>query len=207
MIARLAGTLLTKQPGRAVIDVGGIGYEVLIPLSTYYEIGDPGGRVELHIHTHVREDTLALFGFRTGREKELFVRLIGVSGIGPKTAIALLSGLEIGELIEAVRQRDGGRLASIPGIGRKTADRILLELVDRLDAIEAAEASAAAAGSGPGGVAAGASVRQDLVSALVNLGYNARVAGEAAGRVLKGRGGHAPPFETLLRETLRVLSR
>jgi Holliday junction resolvasome RuvABC DNA-binding subunit len=149
MIARLAGTLLTKQPGRAVIDVGGIGYEVLIPLSTYYEIGDPGGRVELHIHTHVREDTLALFGFRTGREKELFVRLIGVSGIGPS----------------------------------------------------------AAAGSGPGGVAGGASVRQDLVSALVNLGYNARVAGEAAGRVLKGRGGHAPPFETLLRETLRVLSR
>jgi len=206
MIARLAGTLLTKQPGRAVIDVGGIGYEVLIPLSTYYEIGDPGGRVELHIHTHVREDTLALFGFRTGREKELFVRLIGVSGIGPKTAIALLSGLETGELIEAVRQRDGGRLASIPGIGRKTADRILLELVDRLDAIEGAEASAAA-GSGPGGVAGGASVRQDLVSALVNLGYNARVAGEAAGRVLKGRGGHAPPFETLLRETLRVLSR
>ena len=206
MIARLAGTLLTKQPGRAVIDVGGIGYEVLIPLSTYYEIGDPGSRVELHIHTHVREDMLALFGFRTGREKELFVRLIGVSGIGPKTAIALLSGLETGELIEAVRQRDGGRLASIPGIGRKTADRILLELVDRLDAIETADASAAA-GSGPGGVAVGASVRQDLVSALVNLGYNARVAGEAAGRVLKGRGGHAPPFETLLRETLRVLSR
>ena len=150
MIARLAGTLLTKQPGRAVIDVGGIGYEVQIPLSTYYEIGDPGGRVELHIHTHVREDMLALFGFRTGREKELFVRLIGVSGVGPKTAIALLSGLETGELIEAVRQRDGGRLSSIPGIGRKTADRILLELVDRLDAIETADASAAVAGTGPG---------------------------------------------------------
>src|SRR5436309_1861279 len=161
--------LVDKQPGRAVIDAGGVGYEVLIPWSTYYEIGEPGARVELHIHTHVREDMLALFGFRTNREKELFVRLIGVSGIGPKTAIAILSGLETDELIEAVRQGDGARLSSVPGIGRKTAERILLELVDRLDAIEAAGAPPGALAN-PGSAPGAASVRSDLVSALVNLG-------------------------------------
>ncbi len=208
MIARLAGTLVIRQPGRVVIDVSGVGYEVLIPLSTYYGLGEAGGRVELQIHTHVREDTLTLFGFRTNREKELFVRLIAVSGIGPKTAIAVLSGLEADELIDAVRQGDGARLASVPGIGRKTAERILLELADRLDVIDA-QGGAAGASAGPGS-ASGApnSVRKDLVSALVNLGYNARVAGDAAGRVLKERGGDpSPPFETLLRETLRTLSR
>ncbi len=203
MIARLAGALVEKQPGRAVIDVGGVGYEVAIPLSTYYRLGDPGSRVELHVHTHVRAEALALFGFCTRKEKALFALLIGVSGVGPKTAIALLSGLEIDDLIDAVRQKDGGRLAAIPGIGRKTSERILIELADKVDSAEVEPAPS------PGGPADGASLRRDLVSALVNLGYNARVAGDATGRVLKGKGteGFQGSFQGLLRETLRVLSR
>ena len=200
MIARLAGTLVEKHPGRIVLDVGGVGYDVSVPLSTYYEIGEIGSRVELQIHTHVREESLALFGFRTRREKDIFSRLIGVSGIGPKTAVAILSGLEPDELLAAVRARDGGRLASIPGIGRKTAERIILELVDRIETLEQGAAGAVMAGS--------AALREDLVSALVNLGYNARIAGDAAGRVLKNRVSAATPsFEGLLRETLKVLSR
>jgi len=201
MIARLAGTLVEKRPGRAVIDVGGVGYEVTIPLSTYYDLGDPGGRVELHVHTHVREESLALFGFRSRREKDLFVRLISIGGIGPKTACAILSGLTIGELLESVRLKDAGRLASIPGIGRKTADRILLELGDRLEALEEEEIPAADS-------TGGASLRQDLVSALVNLGYNPRVAADAAGRALGKRPPGPPPaLQILLRESLRLLTR
>jgi Holliday junction DNA helicase RuvA len=201
VIARLCGTLVDREPGRAVIDVAGVGYEVTIPLSTYYLLGEPGSRVELLVHTHVREEALALFGFRTRLEKDLFVRLIGIGGIGPRTAIAILSGLEPGDLLAAVRGRDAARLASIPGIGRKTAERILLEMADRVE-----EMSPAEAGSDGGGTP---SLRQDLVSALVNLGYNARVASEAAGRALKGRPRSAgsPSFETLLRETLRSLTR
>jgi holliday junction DNA helicase RuvA len=202
MIARLSGTLIEKAPGRAVVDVGGVGYDVAIPLSTYYELGDPGSRVDLHIHTHVREEALALFGFRTHRERDLFGRLIGVSGIGPRTAIAILSGLEIDEVVQAIRGRDGARLASIPGIGRKTAERIVLDLADRLETLEAGGAPAGAA------PADGAALRDDLVSALVNLGYNARDAGEAAGRALRSRPrGAGASFQVLLRETLRVLSR
>lgn len=199
MIARLSGTLVDKSPGWAVVDVAGVGYQLAIPLSTYYELGDPGSRVELHVHTHVREDTLALFGFSTRQEKALFALLIGVNGVGPKTAIAALSGLGSRELVEAVRGRDVARLSSIPGIGRKTAERIVLDLADRL-----AGAGLEVAGDGGGG--AGAGVRQDLVSALVNLGYNARAAGEAAGRVLKQAGGTAVPFQTLLRQSLKILS-
>ncbi|HEU4403610.1 MAG TPA: Holliday junction branch migration protein RuvA, partial [Candidatus Polarisedimenticolia bacterium] len=150
MIARLSGTLLDKLPGLAVIDVAGVGYEVSIPLSTYYDLGEPGSRVELHIHTHVREDNLALFGFRTRREKELFARLIGVGGVGPKTAIAILSGLGTQDLVEAVRRRDIGRLSSIPGIGRKTAERIALELADRLESLEGPSDAGGSAARAPG---------------------------------------------------------
>lgn len=200
MIARLAGNLVEKHPGRVVVDVGGVGYDVFVPLSTYYDLGEIGSRVTLQIHTHVREESLALFGFRTAREKELFTRLIGVSGVGPKTAVAILSGLEPDDLLRAVRGRDAVRLSSVPGIGRKTAERIILELVDRLDALERG-----AEGEVPAGAA---ELRDDLLSALVNLGYNARIAGEAVGRVLKSRGpGPSPPLEVLLRESLKILSR
>jgi holliday junction DNA helicase RuvA len=208
MIARLLGTLLEKQQGCVIVDVGGVGYEVIVPLSTYDGLGDPGSRVELYVHTHVREDALALFGFRTRREKDLFARLIGVNGVGPKTAIAALSGLGAADLLSAVRQRDIGRLSSIPGIGRKTAERILLELADRLDALET-DGGPVAGGAPEGGARrapGGAFLRQDLVSALVNLGYNPRIAADAAGRVLGGAAGSTPPFETLLRDTLKLLS-
>lgn len=204
MIARLCGTLVDKHPGSAVVDVGGVGYQLSIPLSTYAEIGEPGSRVELHVHTHVREDALALFGFHTRFEKEVFTRLLAVSGIGPRTALAVLSGLGAQELIDAVRERDIPRLASVPGVGRKTAERMAVDLADRIDSL-----SAPVEGDGKGGGerAAGSDVRQDLVSALVNLGYNVRVAADAAGRVLKSPRATPPPFHALLRESLKILSR
>ncbi|HZN02677.1 MAG TPA: Holliday junction branch migration protein RuvA [Candidatus Polarisedimenticolia bacterium] len=195
MIARLAGTLLEKHPGLLILEVGGVGYELTIPLGTYRAMGEPGSRAELHVHTYVREDTLALYGFATRLEKLLFVRLLGVSGVGPKTAVALLSGLGAELLVEAVRRRDIRRLSGAPGVGRKTAERIALDLADRLDAL--AESAGTAAPSG---------VRDDLVSALVNLGYNARAASEAAAGALDGAVPE-PPFEDLLRRALRTLSR
>lgn len=204
MIARLCGTLADKQPGSAIVDVGGVGYQVAIPLSTYEELGEPGSRVELHVHTHVREDALALFGFHTRFEKDVFTRLLAVSGVGPRIALAVLSGLGARDLIEAVRGRDIARLSSVPGVGRKTAERMIVDLVDRIDSM----ADSAESGGRPGGDgAAGPDVRQDLVSALVNLGYNGRLAADAAGRVLKSPRATPPPFHALLRETLKILSR
>jgi len=196
MIARLTGTLLEKNPGLLVLDVSGVGYEVTIPLGTFRVVGEPGARVELHVHTHVREDTLALYGFATRLEKELFVRLLAVNGVGPKTAVALLSGLGAEPLVEAVRRRDIRRLSGAPGIGRKTAERIALDLADRLESLAAPDRRDAA----PGGM------KEDLVSALVNLGYNARAASEAATGALDGAPAE-PPFEDLLRRALRTLSR
>jgi Holliday junction DNA helicase RuvA len=204
VIARLCGTLVDKQPGSAVVDVGGVGYQVSIPISTYGELGETGSRVELHVHTHVREDALALFGFHTRFEKEVFTRLLAVSGIGPRTALAVLSGLGAQDLIEAVRERDIARLASVPGIGRKTAERMVVDLADRLDSLPA---RTDVGGRGGEDRATGQDVRQDLVSALVNLGYNVRVAADAAGRVLKSPRATPPPFHALLRETLKILSR
>jgi holliday junction DNA helicase RuvA len=205
MIARLSGTLLDKQPGAAIVDVGGVGYQLSIPLSTYDELGDAGSRVELHVHTHVREDAIALFGFHTLFEKEIFSRLIGVSGIGPRTALAVLSGMGAETLLESVRARDVTRLSAVPGIGRKTAERIVVDLADRIDALRPSLASGTKAGEGARGAVD--DVRQDLVSALVNLGYNARAAADAAGRVLQAAAAPSPPFQALLRETLRILSR
>ena len=204
MIARLCGTLVDKQPGSAVVDVNGVGYQVSIPISTYSELGETGSRVELHVHTHVREDALALFGFHTRFEKEVFTRLLAVSGIGPRTALAVLSGLGAQDLIEAVRERDIARLASVPGIGRKTAERMVVDLADRLDSLPAPTDVGGPGGEDP---ATRPDVRQDLVSALVNLGYNVRVAADAAGRVLKSPRATPPPFHALLRETLKILSR
>jgi Holliday junction DNA helicase RuvA len=203
MIARLKGTVIEKRPGVLVVDVGGVGYEVSVPLTTYREIGEAGGGIELQVHTHARDGALALFGFSTRLEKEVFTRLIDVNGVGPRMAIAVLSGLGARELIAAVCDRDARRLATVPGIGRKTADRILLELADRLDdLVDDAAGSAAGVRGGPGTGA----LRQDLISALVNLGYNARVAARTAGEVLEREPGQ-PPFETLLRQTLKRLSR
>jgi Holliday junction DNA helicase RuvA len=203
MIARLTGTLLEKHPGQLVVNVGGVGYDVAVPLGTYRGLGEPGSRVDLHVHMHVREDTLALFGFLTRLEKDLFIRLIGVNGVGPKLAVAILSGLGAEDLIAAVRGRDAGRLASVPGVGRKTAERVLLEIGGRIDALAGAAAGGAASLD-----AGAAEVRRDLVSALVNLGYNARVASEAADRaLLDRRAGETPVFEVILRSTLKSLAR
>lgn len=201
MIARLIGTLVEKHPGSVVLDVAGVGYEVAIPLSTYRTLGEPGARVELLVHTHVREDILALYGFATRLEKELFVRLLGVNGVGPKTAVAVLSGLGAEDLLEAVRRRDLVRLATVPGVGKKTAERVLLELADRVAAL--------AAGSKPGATGPRASIPEDdVVSALVNLGYNPRAAAEATARALDAPAGTGPvPFEELLRRALRTLAR
>ena len=132
MIAHLRGSLLEKQPNRIIVDVGGVGYDVSVPLSTFYGLGEAGATVALRIHTHVREDALALFGFATRLEQELFERLIGVSGIGPKLALAVLSGIEPPDLIRAIERGDVARLTAIPGVGKKTAERIVLELKDRL---------------------------------------------------------------------------
>src|SRR6188474_2551249 len=132
MIAQLRGTLLEKNPSRLIVDVGGVGYDVQVPLSTFYVLGEAGVQVSLRIYTHVREEVIALYGFATPLEQQLFERLIGISGIGPKLALAVLSGIEPGELVVAVQRGDVARLTGIPGIGRKTAERIVLELKDRL---------------------------------------------------------------------------
>jgi len=200
MIAHLRGTVLDKAPGSVVIEAGGVGYELTIPLSTYATLGEAGASVALHVHTHVREEALALFGFATRLEKALFQRLIGVSGVGPKTAVALLSGLGAEALIGAVRARDVRRLATVPGIGRKTAERIALEIADR---IEALARGAALPAKGP------ARMQDDLVSALVNLGYNARAAEDAVAAAIEGQEAGVPSvgFEALFRQALRSLAR
>src|SRR4029079_17945240 len=146
VIAHLRGRITEKQPNRIVVDVNGVGYDVFVPLSTFYGLGDPGSGVALRIHTHVREDALALYGFATPLEQDLFERLIGVSGIGPRLALAVLSGMEPAELMRAIERSDVARLTSIPGVGKKTSERIVLELKDRLPP---ARTMAAAAGQNP----------------------------------------------------------
>jgi Holliday junction DNA helicase RuvA len=199
MIALLRGTLLEKAPSRVVVDVGGVGYDVQVPLSTFYGLGEPGTNISLRIHTHVREDVIALFGFSTSLEQELFERLIAVSGIGPKLALAVLSGIEPSDFIRAVRMQDVARLTAIPGIGKKTAERIGLELKDRLpQAAQAAGAASAAARPGD-------QLREDLLSALVNLGYQRASAEKAIDKAL--RASPDAGFEQALREALRSMIR
>jgi holliday junction DNA helicase RuvA len=196
VIARVRGRLVRKEPQEAIVEVGGVGYRVTIPLSTFYRIGEPGEEVLLLTHTHVREDALALFGFLTAAEQGLFERLIAVSGVGPKLAIAILSGIETPDLVAALRSSDVARLTRIPGVGRKTAERLVLELKDRMQGLAATEEAALA---GPGGTS-----KDDLVSALVHLGYSRPEAERGVDRALKEDGGGR--FEDLLRRTLRILS-
>jgi Holliday junction DNA helicase RuvA len=196
VIARLKGLLLEKSPNRVVIDVAGVGYDVLVPLSTFYGLGDAGSSVSLRVHTHVREDVIALYGFASALEQDLFERLISISGIGPKLALAVLSGIDPADLVRAIRAQDVARLTRIPGVGKKTAERIGLELKDRLP--QAAVPADAAAPGGDG-------LRADLLSALTNLGYNRAVAEKAADAAIK----KSPdaPFEQLLRDILRGMMR
>lgn len=203
MIAQLSGKLVYKQPNSVIIDVGGVGYDVTIPVSTFYELGEPGTDVSLKIHTHVREDALQLFGFWTSREKELFLKLTSVSGVGPKLAITMLSGMPAGELINAITTDDHARLTSIPGVGRKTAERVVVELRDKLAVIslEAREAERAAARDLPTGEAA---VRDDTIAALMALGYPKAIAERAVSFALREEGERT--IEAVLKRALRRLS-
>ncbi len=199
MIAQLRGRILEKQPNRIVVDVNGVGYDVFVPLSTFYGLGESGSDVVLRIHTHVREDALNLYGFATLLEQELFERLIGVSGIGPKVALAVLSGIEPAELMRAIERSDLARLTAIPGVGKKTSERIVLELKDRLPRPQAV---AAAAGAAP---ADASDLRDDVLSALLNLGYHRPLAEKAVASALKA----APDggFERTLKQALRELAK
>ena len=197
MIARLAGTLADKTPGRIIIDVQGVGYDLQVPLSTFYVIGDAGSAVTLRVHTHVREDVIALYGFATGLEQDLFERLISISGIGPKLALAVLSGMEPPDLVRAISSQDVARLTSIPGIGKKTAERIGLELKDRLPKSVQAAADAAKPATPED------QLRADLLSALLNLGYQRQAADKAIEKALKAASDAT--FEQALRSVLRAL--
>lgn len=197
MIGHLRGTLVEKTPSRLIVDVGGVGYEVLVPLSTFYALGEAGAPVTLRTHTHVREDVLALYGFITKLEQDLFERLIAINGVGPKLALAVLSGIEPGELIRAVRLQDVARLTAIPGVGKKTAERIGLELKDRLPV------SLQAVDPAPAASTPEDRLRDDLLSALINLGYQRGAAEKAVEKVLKER--PAERFEDALKAVLRAL--
>jgi len=198
MIALLRGTLVDKNPNRLIVDVGGVGYDVQVPLSTFYVLGESGTPVTLRIHTHVREDVIGLYGFATPLELNLFERLIAISGIGPKLALAVLSGIEPADLIRAIRTQDVARLTAIPGIGTKTAERIGLELKDRLPpALQAAGPESAPAARPED------QLHEDLLSALLNLGYQRPVAEKAIDAVL--RKSASAGFESSLRDVLRGL--
>jgi len=207
MIAHLSGTLLSKQPTSAIVDVGGVGYEVAIPLSTFYELGENGSQVQLRIYTHVREDALQLYGFKTARERELFLQLISVNGVGPSLAIKLLSGMNADEMIASIRTNNLVRLVAIPGVGRKTAERLVVDLRDKIAALSspaleeefAAQAAAAGSPSSPD------AMRDDAISALVNLGYQ-RAAAEKAVKTAADEGGELS-VELILRRSLRRLAR
>jgi holliday junction DNA helicase RuvA len=202
VIAHLRGHILEKHPNRIVVDVNGVGYDVFVPLSTFYGLGEIGAEVALRVHTHVREEAIALYGFATLVEQELFERLIGVSGIGPKVALAVLSGIEPHDLIRAIERGDVARLTAIPGVGKKTSERIVLELKDRLPravALAAAPSDAAPQSS---------AVRDDVLSALVNLGYHRPLAEKAADAAVKTLGSSPDAgFERVLRQALRELAK
>ncbi len=196
MIAHLTGRLRRKAPQEIVIETGGVGYRVSIPLSTFYRLGEENEEASLRIHTHVREDALQLFGFLTAREQELFEHLISVSGVGPRLATSILSGIEADDLTAALRESDIARLTRVPGVGKKTAERLVVELKDKMPAVAAATDEEPRRGAGTS--------KDDLVSALLNLGYSRPEAERGAEKAL--REDAAGRFEDLLRRSLRVVS-
>lgn len=197
MIAHLRGVILEKHPNRVVVDAGGVGYDVIVPISTYSALPPAGSEVRLRIYTHVREDALALYGFLSQEERALFEKLLDVSGIGPRGAVNVLSGLAAADLVSAIRHGQVEQLVRIPGVGKKTAERIVLELRDKLDIAGVAPPSATSAG------AAFSALDQDVVSALVNLGCT-RAAAETAVRKAKS-GGAGDGFEPLFRRALELI--
>ena len=195
MIALLRGVLLEKHPNQVIVETGGVGYDVTIPVSTFTHLPNPGAEVRLRIHTHVREDTLALYGFLTEDEKGLFEKLIVVSGIGPTLAVKILSGMTAPELVHGIRRGEVERLVRIPGVGKKTAERMVLELRDKLPPVTSEEPEVVAA--------AFSAIDQDVLSALLNLGC-ARPQAEGAVRKAKAAGAPAE-FEPLFRRALELV--
>ena len=202
MIAHLSGTLLSKQATSVIVDVSGVGYEVSIPLSTFYDLEDTGSKVQLRIYTHVKEDALQLYGFKTARERELFINFISVSGIGPKLGIALLSGMSADELIASIKSNNLARLTLIPGVGKKTAERLILELREKMAALSTAQLEeetpqqAAELGSAD-------NVRSEALSGLMNLGYQRSAAEKAIDSALSDGGDIS--VESVLKRSLRKL--
>ncbi len=206
MIAHLSGILLSKQPNSVIVDVGGVGYELIIPVSTFYELEATGANTQLRVYTHVREEALQLYGFKTARERELFLQIISVSGIGPKIAITLLSGMGANEIITSIHTNNLARLTSIPGVGRKTAERLVVELRDKITALSSPALEEEFSGE-PGQRASTSAdaMRDDALSALLNLGYQ-KTAAEKAIKAAIDEGGDLS-VELILRRGLRSLSR
>jgi Holliday junction DNA helicase RuvA len=206
MIAHLSGTLLSKQATSVIVDVSGVGYEVTIPVSTFYDLEDVGATVQLRIYTHVREDALQLYGFKTARERELFLKIISVSGIGPKLGITLLSGMSADEMIASIRTNNLARLTLIPGVGRKTAERLIMELREKVAELSSTQLEEEL-GAKPETTAESTedAVRADALSALLNLGYQRSGAEKAIDAALS-EGGEIT-VESILRRSLKKLAR
>ena len=206
MIAHLSGTLRAKHATSVIVDVGGVGYEVTIPVTTFYDLGEPpSAPVQLHVYTHVREEALQLFGFRTLRERELFTLLISVSGIGPKSAVAMLSGMSADEIVTAIRQSNYARITSIPGVGRKTAERLVIELRDKMAALSGPALEEQIAAGGAAGAQSEDALREDTLAALLQLGFPKPAADKALIGAMQEGGDLS--VETLLRRSLRQLSK
>lgn len=201
MIAYLSGKLLEKHVNTAIIDVGGVGYEVAIPLSTFYELGEEGSDISLRIYTYVREDAIQLFGFKTLRERELYLQLISVQGIGAKSGVTMLSGMSADEIVTAIRSNDLARLTSIPGVGRKTAERLVIELRDKVGAVSGGAALDAASQK----TMPTDAVFDDALSALINLGYQRNAAEKALNQAAQE--GTEISVQKLLRRALQVLAK
>jgi Holliday junction DNA helicase RuvA len=199
MIGHLRGHLAEKRPNQVVVDVNGVGYQVAIPLSTFYSLGELRDDVTLLIHTHLREDSIALYGFLTAREKQFFELLLSASGVGPVLALKILSGMSVDELVPAIRASDLVRLVRIPGVGRKTAERIVVELRDKIAAMAAPEPAYVAPAGRTG-------LQTDVISALLNLGYDRHAAEKAVEATATGGTSANDSFEALLRATLQQLS-
>ena len=204
MIAHLSGTLLSKQATSVIVDVSGVGYEVNIPLSTFYDLENEGSNVKLRIYTHVKEDALQLYGFKTARERELFINFISVSGIGPKLGIALLSGMSADELIACIKSNNLARLTLIPGVGKKTAERLIVDLREKMTALSVAQLE-----EEPGvkpeaaEVSSADSVRSEALSGLMNLGYQRSAAEKAVDSALSEGGDIS--VESVLKRSLRKI--
>jgi Holliday junction DNA helicase RuvA len=203
LIAHITGKLIQKQPNSVIVDVGGVGYELTVPLSTFYGLGDPGAEVSLRAYTYVREDAWQLFGFRTEREKRLFLLLISVSGIGPKLAVTALSGMSAEELIHAIRTENLAKLVGVPGVGKKTAERMLVELKDKVSALSSPEMEEQLKAGAI--ISVGDAMREDLISALINLGYQKAAAEKAVSATLKENPDAS--FEAALKTSLRKMAK